>query len=273
MSNRIPKNEYSIDQNTRTKIADRCAAVTKAINRDFWNGSTDSSHSFYVGSYGRHTAISTSDVDILLKLPKSEYERFDAAKGNGQSRLLQSVKDAITTTYSQSDVHADGQVVVIKFSDGIKLELLPAFEDTDFWGNGKGTYTYPDTNMGGNWRSTNPNAEIKAMSDKNDLSYGLFYDTCKHLRYIRDNVFPGHHLSGIVIDTFVYQAMGNWRWTQPGGVGAAAGLYESVLLDSYNSSTFNGRICPTYIVPGSLMTIVPSEKDIETLGKVLRGIN
>lgn len=272
MTNRIPKNEYSIDQETRKKISDRCATVTKAINRDFWNGSTDASHSFYVGSYGRHTAISTSDIDILLKLPMVEYNRFDMLKGNGQSRLLQGVKNAITATYSQSDVHADGQVVVINFSDGMKFELLPAFEDTDYWGNGKGTFTYPDTNMGGNWRSTNPKAEIKAMSDKNDSSFGLFFDTCKHLRYIRDNMFPEHHLSGIVIDTFVYHAMGNWQWTQPGGTSAAGGTYESNLLKLYKSSTDYGFTCPKYVVPGSMMTITPSAKDIDTLGKVLSEI-
>ena len=141
MALRVLKNEYSIDQDTRSTISSRCATVTKAINNEFWNGSTDSSHSFYVGSYGRHTAIDTSDVDILLRLPKSEYERFDSVKGNGQSRLLQAVKEAVQSAYSTSDIHADGQVVVIKISDGIKFELLPAFEDTDYWGNGKGTFT------------------------------------------------------------------------------------------------------------------------------------
>ena len=268
MTLRVPKNEYSIDQNTRSTIALRCATVTKAINKEFWNGSTDSSHSFYVGSYGRKTAIDTSDVDILLILPKSEYNRYDSIKGNGQSRLLQGVKDAIKGTYSTSNIHADGQVVVIKFSDGIKFELLPAFEDTDYWGNGKGTYTYPDTNMGGNWRSTNPKAEIKAMADKNDSSNGLFYDTCKHIRYIRDQ-YTSYYLSGIAIDTFVYNAMGNWRWTSPGENSAPAGSYEDALMSAYNSMSFNGSISPSYVVPGSLMPICFSDKDTETLGKVL----
>lgn len=265
---RVPKNKYSIDQDTRSTIALRCATVTKVINKEFWNGSTDASHSFYVGSYGRFTAIDTSDVDILLKLPKSEYDRYDAVKGNGQSRLLQGVKAAIKGTYSTSDIYADGQVVVIVFSDGIKFELLPAFEDTDNWGYGKGTYTYPDTNLGGNWRSTNPKAEIKAMSDKNNSSNGLFYDTCKHMRFIRDQ-HTSYHLSGIAIDTFVYNAMGNWRWTSPKESGAPVGSYEETLMSAYNSLSFYGILSPSFVVPGSFMRLSFSDKDTEALGKIL----
>lgn len=48
-----------------------------------------------MGSYGRRTAINTSDLDILVLLPESEYSQFDSLKGNGQSRLLQAVKCAI----------------------------------------------------------------------------------------------------------------------------------------------------------------------------------
>ena len=122
--------------------------------------------------------------------------------------------------------------------------------------------------MGGNWRSTNPKAEIKAMADKNESSNGLFYDTCKHIRYIRDQ-YSTYHLSGIVIDTFVYSSMGNWRWTPPGENGAAPGSYEDVLMTVYNNATFNGQLSPSYIVPGSLMKITLGSKDTETLGKIL----
>lgn len=223
--NRVPKNGYSFRQETRDAISKRCERITNAINNEFWHGSTDLSHSFYVGSYGRHTAIPTSDVDILLKLPKSEYDRYDSARGNGQSRLLQAVKGTIESTYSNSDVHADGQVVVVKFSDGIKLELLPAFEQRDMYGNLNETYTYPDSNMGGHWKSTDPKAEIYYMKKKNDSSNGLLYDTCKHIRFIRDS-HSSYHLSGIVIDTFVYYAMGSWEWTKPGGTSASPGTYE-----------------------------------------------
>lgn len=112
-------------------------------------------------SYGRGTAIDTSDIDILMSLPESYYNQFNSVYGNGQSRLLQVVRQAILVRYPRSEVRADGQVVKINFSDGMFFEILPAFKNWD------GSYRYPDTNMGGNWRSTNPKAEQDAMKNKN----------------------------------------------------------------------------------------------------------
>ena len=69
---------------------------------------------------------------------------------------LQALKNAILQTYPNSDIHGDGQVVVINFSDGIKFEVLPAFSSIRLVGNWNGKYDYPDSNMGGNWLTTNP---------------------------------------------------------------------------------------------------------------------
>ena len=146
--------------------------------------------------------------------------------------------------------------------------MLPAFEKTDWLGNGLEEYTYPDTNMGGNWKSTNPKSEIEAMKNKNIESNGLFYDSCKHLRYIRDQYFSSSHLAGIVIDTFIYHAIGTWRHTRLGEKGQPSGTYENVLLSYYNAHA--SRFW-TLIAPGS-NDIVKAGDDAETLGKVLHKI-
>lgn len=191
----------SFDQ--RKTILDRYKRITKAINREFWNTESDTAHSFYVGSYGRGTAVDTSDIDILVELPRDEYERFDAYKSNGQSRLLQAVKEAILNTYPKSEVRPDGQVVKVNFSDGIKFEILPAFQYLDNIGVWNGLYDYPDSNMGGRWLSTNPKAEQEAMKQKNRESNGLLYDTCRHMRQICDAHFSSYHLPGIVIEVLL----------------------------------------------------------------------
>ena len=98
------------------------------------------------------------------------------------------MKDAILVTYPNTDVKGDGQVVVVKFTDGMKFEILPAFRNIRSYSGWDGTYKYPDTHMGGNWMTTNPIAEQEAMEKKNgyDQSNGLLYDTCKHIRFLQN---------------------------------------------------------------------------------------
>lgn len=268
MSEYVTKHIDIIPKEIRNKISNRYHVVTKAINSEFWNSSSDTAHSLYVGSYGRRTAISTSDIDILVVLPKSEYQRHDYAKGNGQSRLLQSVRTAILTAYPRSNVRADGQVVKIDFSDGMKFEILPAFMETDYFGRNTGNYTYPDTNMGGNWKSTNPKIEQEAMINKNKNSNGLLIATCRHIRNIKSKYFSSYTLSGIVIDAFVYEAIGSWKFTDPGEISSvAAGSYEHRLLDYFLSIHWSNTIT----APGSSQIIdITSSKDC--LEKVLRKI-
>ena len=270
MSDYIKKRGEVIDQGIRSTISKRYHTVTAAINKEFWGFSSDTQNSFYVGSYGRGTAIATSDIDILVVLPENVYLKHDVIKGNGQSRLLQSVRQAIISSYPRSEVRADGQVVKINFSDGMKFEILPAFKKTDWYGSWDGTYKYPDTNMGGNWRSTNPKAEQEAMKNKNSSSNGLLLDTCKHFRFIRDTYFSSYHLSGIVIDSFVYHAMGGWRWSDPGSTSSSAsGTYENVLLEYLNQNSMWGTL--TLTAPGSEENI-STESSLECLRKVVNYI-
>ena len=265
MSIPVIQNNHPIDSDTRSLISTRYRTITKAVNGDFWNSNSETDHSRYVGSYGRGTAINTSDLDVLIELPQREYVHFTNLSSNGPSRLLQSVKQAIQDTYPRTDVRGDGQVVVVQFSDGMKFEILPAFKHFDYAGNWDGTYTYPDTHMGGNWLSTNPLAEQDAMKTKNgvDGSNGLLFDTCKHIRYVKSQNFTSYHLSGILIDSFVFRAIGNWHWLKPNEErGYDRQTFEQILLDRYND-------CSSYIfAPGSGMRV--GIDDWETLGKVLR---
>lgn len=258
MSNRVKRHDNIISSEDRLKISKRYKRITKAINREFWKLDNDTANSFYVGSYGRGTAINTSDIDVLVILPNDVFDQFNELMSNGQSRLLQSVKSAIEDTYPNSDIRADGQIVKINFNDGILFEILPAFK------NENGTYIYGDSNKGGKWKSTNPKAEQVAISDKNKLSNGLLISTCKHIRYIRDNFFKSYKLSGIVIDSFVFNGIGNWRFTDSGEKSCEPGTYEKVLL-KYFETQLGGSLK----TPGS-EEYVDIEQSRDCLGKVLK---
>lgn len=261
--NRVTKNGERIPLETRSLISKRYRRITRAVNKEFWNSTSETAHSLYVGSYGRSTAIESSDLDVLLELPQEEYKRFDAYKGNGQSRLLQAVKTAVCETYPNTMIKADGQVIVVQFSDGMKFELLPAFLRQGLFSS---EYIYPDTNMGGHWKPTDPKKEQLAMSQKNDVSNGLLYDTCKHIRYIRDNYFSSSHLSGIVIDSFVYSYMDNWHWTKPDEISSSEPLqYEQSLLHHFNSIYYSNEL----FAPGSHQRVEWNNSK-DCLGKVLK---
>lgn len=184
-------------------ISARYRAITKRLNTDFWSTTSDTSHSLYVGSYGRNTAIQGfSDLDMVFELPSALYQRYDAHSGNGQSALLQAVRSSMQKTYSTSDVGADGQVVEVGFTDGITFQVVPVFA------NNAGSYTFPDANDGGKWRTTNPRSEIQAMRDRNSECNGNLALLCRMMRAWKGTW--GVPIGGLLVDTLAYQFIATW---------------------------------------------------------------
>lgn len=54
----------------RSLVSQRYKRITRTVNSEFWDSTSETAHSLYVGSYGRGTAIDTSDIDMLVELPK-----------------------------------------------------------------------------------------------------------------------------------------------------------------------------------------------------------
>lgn len=169
-------------------------SISTCINRAYWDSSSVN-HSLYVGSYGRGTSISASDIDILVFLPLQQYYRYNGYTYNGQSHLLQNVKNTLQATYPRTNMKGDGQVISVNFGD-ICFEVVPAFEFID------GDIRYPDTNNGGRWKSTNPRAEIKEMDKANKMSNKNLKHLCRMIRSW--NYFNGVGLPGDLIDSTCY---------------------------------------------------------------------
>lgn len=116
-----------MSSDTVSTIQYRYHQITKRINIDYWNSTSETEHSLYVGSYGRGTEIWTSDIDIVVRLPYETYVKFNNYSGNGQSALLQEVKGVLQKTYSKSYLKGAGQVIGINLTDGINFEIVPTF--------------------------------------------------------------------------------------------------------------------------------------------------
>lgn len=185
-------------------LATRSGNITRRLNTDFWTTTSDSSHSLYVGSYGRNTAISGfSDFDLIFQLPYSVYKQYNDYAGNGQSALLQAVKASIERTYSTTNIRADGQVIQVPFNDGITFEVVPAFDNDD------GSFTFPNANDGGSWKTTNPKPEIKAIRDRSAATNGNLVPLCRMMRDWKTKwTVP---IGGLLIDTLAYQFIETWE--------------------------------------------------------------
>ena len=184
-------------------VRDRYHRITGIINRSYYGTTSSTEHSLYVGSYGRGTEIHTSDIDMLVELPWSVYSRFNSYTGNGQSALLQNVKNVLQATYSRSELKGDGQIISLPFYDGINFEILPAFRNND------GTYIFANSNNGGGWRITDPKSEIAEITSVNNRCNSNLKRLCRMVRAWRDtNNVP---ISGILIDILAYNFLSNWR--------------------------------------------------------------
>ena len=98
-------------------ISSRYKTITRRLNTDFWNKSSETSHSLYVGSYGRNTAIQGfSDLDMIFELPYAVYQQYNSHSGNGQSALLQAVRQSIGR---HIQLHASAQTAKLSKSHSV----------------------------------------------------------------------------------------------------------------------------------------------------------
>lgn len=165
--------------------------IAKKLNKNYYDINTSGNY-ILVGSMGRKTSIKgESDIDIIYELPNDIYKRFDEHEGNGQSHLLQEIKNLLKERYPLTDIKGDGQVVVISF-DKYKVELVPGFKQEN------NSYKYPNTHDGGSWKNTNPLPEIEeaTLLMKKTTTYK---DLCQIVRQWKAN--NGVTIGGLLIDT------------------------------------------------------------------------
>lgn len=186
-------------------ISTRYKNLTRRLNTDFRNTTSETANSLYVGSYGRGSAIDGfSDLDMIYQMPYSEYEKYNAYAKNGQSAFLQAVKTSIERTYSTTSIRADGQVIIVPFNDGISFEVVPAFINKD------DSFTFPDANGGGSWRVTNPKPEIAAIKTRNTACNGNLIELCRMARAWKAKWDVP--IGGLLVDTLAYQFIENWQY-------------------------------------------------------------
>jgi hypothetical protein len=208
---------------------------------EHYYGSYYAGNGFLVGSWGKSTEIRPPrDIDIMFALPKNVYDRFDGRPGNKQSQLLQEVKAVLQRTYQSTEMRGDGQVVVVPFSS-YAVEVAPAFLLQS------GQYYICDTNGGGRYKTTDPNAEIQKVKTSNDATNGNSRDLIRMMK--RWQEYCNVDLRSFLIELLAIEFLVSWQHQ-----GKSSVYYDWMVRDFFyflkNKSQWS-----SVIVPGTYETI------------------
>lgn len=185
-------------ENVKVDIVDtihgRRDEITKLLNQEFRDSESEDSNRFYIGSFGRNTAIrGVSDLDLLYILPPSSKDAY--LKDSGSKKALERVRSAVLARYPATSVRIDRLVVVVQFQN-FRFEIQPVFDGED------GKFLRPDT-YADKWKVVNPRAEIKAFSTANRDRSG---DPRRLARLARAwKRKTGVEMNGLLIDTMVFR--------------------------------------------------------------------
>lgn len=197
--------------------------ITKKLNKKYYESDSETDHCLIVGSIGRHTAVTgVSDVDIIFELPWDVYHRFDKHDGNGQSDLLQEIKNVLRERYPRTDIKGDGQVVDVVF-DSYTIEVVPGFR------NDNDSFQYPDSNDGGKWRTTDPLPEQKAVTSINaKCTSDNMIRLCNMMRVWKDH--KGFPFGGLLIDTLMYNFLEDSEKNRKTGYSSSVDMLKDAFL-------------------------------------------
>lgn len=179
----------------------KAVRIGKCLHTAYYAGEFVTRNLLLVGSYGKDTAITpTSDVDMMYLLPASEYFRYSAYTTNGQSALLADLRLVLKETFWNTDIRADGQVIVVDY-ESLKFEVVPVFSIN-------GQLYIPDTNEGGRWKPVDPVGEMTTLHQSDLQTQGHVRALVKYLKvWKRKHAVP---LKSIVLEEAARIFVHNW---------------------------------------------------------------
>ena len=195
----------------RLEISNRYNEITKVLNQEFRNSSSETDNCFQIGSFGRNTAIDgISDLDMLYILPddiKKDYYNDE----EGPRKILSRLRDAIVARYPRTEIRVDQCIVSVSYTN-FHIEVQPVFENTDK------SFSYPDT-YAKSWKVTKPRDEITALNETDKLKNGVLKVLCKMTRAWKNK--SGVVMGGLLIDTLAYNFLNS------------VDLYDSATISDY----------------------------------------
>ena len=195
------KSRLELSESFREKITTHYNAIRK------WIESYDPQiETKLIGSLQRKTRIQprtndTFDIDILVIL--GEFHRIARdGRGVSPSDAIDKVYEIMKEhgTYKKMDPSKDYPTVYIEYSDGTKVELVPAYKDFIYEAKGRG-YRIPKSYY--EWTSADYDYDAEYISKKNKETDGYLIPTIKMLKAAKRNLFPemkSYHLEVLAVN-------------------------------------------------------------------------
>lgn len=190
--------------NQREDAKTKYSGVCKKLHDKYYNCEYDGKTKLLFGSYKTKTNTrplsEDQDVDVLFKIPKKIFEKFDNYESNGQAALLQEFRTVLSEKYTTTDrISAWGKVVLVKFAEKYhNVEVLPAFEKED------GTFLIPNSEDGGSWEIFDPRKQLEEFRESNENTAGLTGDLVRMMKtWVKTTStlsYKSYKLVGDVID-------------------------------------------------------------------------
>lgn len=154
-----------------------------------------------LGSTAKGTACKpVADADVLFHMPPGTYSRFDGYTSNGQSALLQEVRDVLRRRYPGTDIRGDGPVVVVEFTSGANVEVVPGVLLSDGSDILHAECKVPVTKDGGFWESSDYGAEYNALYAADHPRQG---QVARLVRYMK----AWRHAQNVTLKSLVLELM------------------------------------------------------------------
>jgi predicted nucleotidyltransferase len=132
-----------------------------------------------IGSYARGSAIrQVSDLDLLVVLRATEWRWGESVKSSGT--VLGSVRQQLQSRFPSTAIGRDGQAVVVPFSDGRSLDVVPAGwlkAQADGWP------LYIIAGDGGRWIQTAPDSHCRLINDSDIRTGGKLKHVARVFKY------------------------------------------------------------------------------------------
>ena len=148
------------------------------------------------GSYSQHTYVNgISDIDMLFIL-----DTFSASKipnKENSKAVLADMEKRLRQRFPNSQIKSGRMAVTIKFSDGLEVQVLPAFR----YHSG---YRVPDY-RGDGWTLARPNIFSKLLQQRNKEMGGQLVPCIRLAKQICDNhglEVKSYHLSNMAVKAF-----------------------------------------------------------------------